>query len=109
MGFKIDGKSAKKKEACCNKRRPGMRINWFIRAKNPYFWIGLIAAIFATIGVSPEMFTSWGILWEQLKELVMNPFKLGCVIVALIGYVTDPTSKGISDTERVMACKKLQE
>ncbi|MBN7773657.1 phage holin [Clostridium aminobutyricum] len=86
-----------------------MHINWLLRAQNPYFWIGLFAVIFTAIGISPEIFTSWNILWEQVKELLMNPFKLGCAIVALIGYVSDPTSKGISDTERVMACKKLQE
>lgn len=107
MGLKKDSK-VKKKEDCC-KRKGIMHINWLLRAQNPYFWIGLVAVILTAIGVSPETFTSWHILWEQIKALLLNPFKLGCVLVALIGYVTDPTSKGIADTDRVMACKKLQE
>jgi phi LC3 family holin len=109
VGVKIDAQNAEKKQICCKKKKGVMNINWCIRAKNPYFWIGIIAVIFATVGLSPEMFTSWDILWEQLKKLIMNPFKLGCVIVALVGYISDPTSKGISDTERVMTFKKLQE
>ena len=39
-------------------------INWKVRAKNPYFWIGLIDVIFASVVIKPEMITSWGILWQ---------------------------------------------
>ena len=71
-----------------------MKINWRVRAKNPYFWIGLIAVILAAIGVSPESLTSWGILFVQVKSLLLNPFAIGCVAVAILGYVNDPTVQG---------------
>ena len=57
-----------------------MSINWKVRFKNPYFWIGLIAVILAAVGVSPESLTSWNILAGQIMELLNNPFAIGCVI-----------------------------
>ena len=77
-------------------------INWKVRIKNPYFWIGLIATILAAIGVSPECITSWAILWEKIMSLLGNPFAIGCMIVAIIGYVNDPTTKGISDSKQAL-------
>lgn len=77
-------------------------INWKVRVKNPYFWIGLIAVILAAVGVSPECLTSWAILWEKVIGLLGNPFAIGCTIVAVIGYVNDPTTKGIGDSKQAL-------
>ena len=76
-----------------------MKINWKVRIKNPYFWFGLIAVILAAIGVSAESLTSWWILKEQVISLISNPFSLGCTIVAIVGYLNDPTTHGLSDSE----------
>lgn len=83
-----------------------MRINWNVRFVNPYFWIGLIAVVLAAVGVSPESLTSWAILKDQLLALIGNPFAIGCVAIAVIGYVIDPTTRGIGDSERVLSYKK---
>lgn len=83
-----------------------MRINWKVRAKNPYFWFGLIAVILAAIGVSPESLTSWDILAAQIMELLNNPFAIGCVIVGVIGYINDPTTVGIGDSEQALTYTK---
>lgn len=79
-----------------------MSINWKVRFKNPYFWIGLIAVILAAVGVSPESLTSWNILAGQIMELLSNPFAIGCVIVAIIGYINDPTTATLSDSKQAM-------
>lgn len=79
-----------------------MNINWIVRFKNPYFWIGLIAVLLAAIGVNPESITSWDILANQIMELLQNPFAIGCVIVAIIGYVNDPTTSSLSDSEQAL-------
>lgn len=86
-----------------------MGINWKVRAKNPYFWIGLIAVILASVGVSPESLTSWGILSEQIRILIQNPFALGCVFVAILGYVNDPTTKGLTDSKQALQYDKPKE
>ncbi len=78
-----------------------MKLNWKARAKNPYFWIGLGGVILTAVGVKPEMFTSWNILLEQLKLLFGNPFLLGSVVIAIIGVLCDPTTKGIGDNDKM--------
>ena len=83
-----------------------MKINWKVRAVNPYFWIGLIAVVLAAVGVSPESLTSWAILKDQLLALIGNPFAIGCVAIAVIGYVIDPTTRGIGDSEQALSYKK---
>lgn len=83
-----------------------MRINWNVRFVNPYFWIGLIAVVLAAVGVSPESLTSWTILKDQLLALIGNPFAIGCVVIATIGYINDPTTSGIGDSEQALSYKK---
>ncbi|MCJ7855107.1 phage holin [Lachnospiraceae bacterium NSJ-143] len=86
-----------------------MKINWKIRLKNPYFYIGLAAVILASVGAKPEMFTSWPVFAEKIRELFGSPFLLGCVFVAVVGYINDPTTAGLSDSPRVMKYKKTSD
>jgi len=79
-----------------------MKLNWKVRIKNPYFWLGLIAVILAAVGVSPESLTSWSILYAQVRALLSNPFAVGCVIVAALGYINDPTTSGLSDSRQAL-------
>ena len=83
-----------------------MKINWLVRFKHPMFWIGLVALFFATIGVDTSTLTTWPLLIACLKNFVSNPFAIGCVLVALVGYVTDFTTKGVKDTDLVMEYEK---
>ncbi|WP_312071771.1 phage holin [Anaerotignum propionicum] len=83
-----------------------MKINWKVRFKNPYFWIGLFGVIMATIGAKPEDFTSWALVLEEIKNVLGNPFLLFSVILAVIGVVTDPTTKGICDSSQALGYSK---
>ena len=82
-----------------------MKINIPVRFKNPWFWVGLGGVILSAMGVSPEMFTSWGAVWEAVVNLFGNPFMLGSVILAVLGVFVDPTTAGISDSQRAMSYK----
>ena len=82
------------------------KINWKVRIKNPYFWFGLVAIMLAAVGAKPEMFTSWTILITQCKSLLSNPFALGCVVVAVVGYINDPTTEGIADSKQALTYNK---
>lgn len=77
-------------------------VNVPVRFKNWTFWFGLGAAILAAMDVSPEMFTNWSLVWQELISLVNNPFKLGCVIVAIIGVFNDPTTSGLKDSAQAL-------
>ena len=60
----------------------------------------------AAVGAKPEMFTSWTILIMQVKNLLSNPFALGCVVVAVVGYINDPTTEGITDSKQALSYSK---
>lgn len=79
-----------------------MKINWKVRVKNPYFWIGLLGIVLSAMGVSADMFTSWGAVVEQAKALISNPYMIGSVIMALLGAILDPTTAGITDSQRAL-------
>lgn len=68
-----------------------------IRFKNPYFWIGLIGLFFATLQVDVQTLTSWSLLSVELENFINNPFLIFSFIVALIGYINNPTTKGLKD------------
>ena len=82
-----------------------MKINFPVRFKNPWFWVGLGGVILSAMGVSPEMFTSWGAAWEAVVNLFGNPFMLGSVILAVLGVFVDPTTAGIGDSTRALTYK----
>lgn len=83
-----------------------MKLNLTVRAKNPWFWIALGGIILTAMGVSPEMFTSWGTVVTAFTELVMNPFKLGSVIIAVLGVFIDPTTAGVGDSTQALSYTK---
>ena len=79
-----------------------LKMNLPVRMQNWAFWLGLGATILAAMNVSPEMFTSWSLVWQELVALVNNPFRLGCVLIAIVGVCTDPTTPGIGDSVRAL-------
>ena len=82
-----------------------MKINIPVRFKNPWFWVGLGGVILSAMGVSPEMFTTRGAVWEAVVNLFGNPFMVGCVALAILGVFVDPTTAGISDSKRALSYK----
>lgn len=84
-----------------------LKINVPIRFKNWAFWLGLVATMLAAIDVSPEMFTSWNIVADELVALLSNPYRLGCLLVAVVGVLTDPTTPGLGDSTRALKRTKL--
>lgn len=83
-----------------------LKINIPVRLRNWAFWVGLGATILAAMDVSPEMFTSWSILWQSVVDLINNPYRLGCVVLAIMGVLVDPTTSGIGDSTRALTYKK---
>lgn len=83
-----------------------MKLNLKVRAKNPWFWVGLVGVILSAMGVDPEMFTSWTLVWDDVADLFCNPFRLCTVAVAVLGVFVDHTTKGVSDSERALTYDK---
>ena len=85
-----------------------MKINWTVRLKNKLFWVTIIPMILllvqqvcALFGVSFD----FSGLSESLVSIVGTVFG----ILALIGIVADPTTKGLSDSARAMTYKTPKE
>ena len=87
-----------------------MKINWKVRFKNPVFWwsvvVAIIAPILTALGIEWQSVTSWTRLWEIICEAVNNPVIVAAVIVSLYNTLIDPTTKGVSDSERALTYSK---
>ncbi len=56
--------------------------------------------------------TTWDGVVKLLSDFVQNPFLIGSVLMAVLGFVgvlADPTTKGISDSERALGYEKPKE
>lgn len=78
-----------------------MRINWTVRFKNKLFWVTIIPMILLLVQQVCALFgvsLNFSKLSESLVSIVGTVFS----ILALIGIVADPTTKGLSDSARAM-------
>ena len=90
-----------------------MKINWKVRVKNPLFWVEVGAAILlpilAYLGLSWEDMTSWAALGNVLLSAIQNPVIVVATVVSVWNAITDPTTKGISDSEQALTYTKPKE
>ena len=76
-------------------------INWKVRVRNKNFWLSLIPSVLLLIQAVAAVFgytLDFGILSEKLLAVVNAVF----VVLAILGVVTDPTTSGISDSQRAL-------
>ena len=85
-----------------------MSINWKVRVRNKAFWVALIPALLllvqqvcAVVGVQLDL----GDLQAQLVAIVGTVFTL----LAILGIVADPTTKGMGDSEQAMGYTEPKE
>lgn len=82
-----------------------MKINWLVRIKNKVFWVTLIPMAFLLVQQICAMFglnLGLSAIQEQVLGIVGTVFG----ILALLGVVNDPTTKGASDSERALSKAK---
>lgn len=85
-----------------------MKINWKVRIKNKNFWIALVPAVLLLMQVVAAVFgvtLDLGDLGNKLLAVVNAAF----AVLAILGIVTDPTTKGISDSEQALTYTKPKE
>lgn len=84
------------------------KINWKVRIKNPNFWVALIPAILLVIQQVAGIFgftLDLGDVGDKLMSLAYSIF----AVLAIIGVVNDPTTKGISDSSRALTYDRPKE
>lgn len=84
------------------------KINWLVRIKNKTFWIALIPAMLLLIQVIAAVFgykLDLGDLGNQLLAVVNALF----AVLSILGIVVDPTTAGVTDSQRALAYKEPKE
>lgn len=82
-----------------------MNINWGVRIRNKNFWITLIPALALLAQAIAAVFGLKLDLSELSVKLLAVVDALFAVLV-ILGIVTDPTTKGIGDSERALTYEK---
>lgn len=89
------------------------KINWKVRFKNPVFIAQIILAIITPIlayaGITADQLTSWPALGDLLVGAVSNPYVLALVVVSVWNTITDPTTKGATDSEKALTYEEPAE
>lgn len=84
-------------------------MNLKTRFKNPVFIVQLILAVMTPIlayaGITASDLTTWNTLGNILFGALKNPYVLALVVVSVWNTLTDPTTKGLGDSELVMKRK----
>lgn len=78
-----------------------MKINWKVRLKNRAFWIAIIPAL-ALLGKQVLELFGVNVDFTNVSKELLGIIETVFVILAIIGVITDPTTKGISDSERAL-------
>ena len=83
-------------------------INWRVRFKNKNFWLSFIPAVLLLIQVIASVFGfnfDFGDLGNKLIAVINAVF----VVLSILGVVTDPTTAGVSDSERALTYTQPKE
>lgn len=87
-----------------------MKINWKVRIKNPVWWAQIIIAIVSPIlvglGLQWSDMTTWKSLGQALFDAICNPVIVVSVIASVWTAITDPTTKGVSDSKAALTYDK---
>lgn len=80
-------------------------INWEVRIKNKAFWVAFIPAVLLLVQVVAAVFgftLDLGELGNRLLDVVNAVFS----VLAILGVVTDPTTRGITDSKQALTYKE---
>ena len=83
-------------------------LNWTVRFKNKTFWLSFIPAVLLLIQVVAAVFgytLNLGGLGDRLLDVVNALF----AVLALLGIVADPTTRGVGDSAQAMTYDKPKE
>lgn len=83
-------------------------INWTVRIKNKTFWLALIPAVLLLVQVVAAVFgytLDLGELGDKLLAVVNALFG----VLAILGIVADPTTKGVGDSSQALTYDKPKE
>ena len=88
-----------------------MNINWKIRFKNPLFLVQIIVSVMAPVlaylGLGYSDLTTWADVGNLFVTAFTNPYVLGLIGISVYNTIIDPTTEGMSDSERALSYTAL--
>lgn len=81
-----------------------MKLNLKVRIKNPVFWLTMIPALASFVYTMLGLF---GIVPSISEDTLTNALTAIITALTTLGVLTDPTTKGVSDSNRAMQYKEL--
>ena len=81
-------------------------MNWKVRMRNPWFWVGIVSAVVSALRVDVNALTSWGTVWSCLARIIENPVQLGTLCLTVLSVFIDPTTAGLGDSARALTYRK---
>lgn len=83
-------------------------INWKIRAKNKTFWLALVPAFLLLIQAVAQVFNI-SLDFTNLNKDLLGVVNALFTVLAIVGVVADPTTKGLSDSTQALTYSKPKE
>lgn len=85
-----------------------MKINWKVRLKNKTFWLAIVPALLLVVQTVASLF---GYAWDfvVLNQQIAAVINAVFAVLAVLGVVTDPTTAGVTDSDRAMTYEKPKE
>ena len=82
-----------------------MKINLLVRIKNKAFWLSLIPALLLVVQAVAALF---GYRWDfvVLNQQIAAVINAVFAALAILGVVNDPTTAGVTDSDRAMGYSK---
>ena len=82
-----------------------MHINWKVRLKNKNFWLTAIPAVMLLAQAVAAVF-GYTIYFGNIADKLVTVVNCAFTVLAILGIVTDPTTKGVSDSEQALTYEK---
>lgn len=83
-------------------------INWTVRIKNKSFWLTLIPAVILLVQAVAALF-GFQLELEGIQQQILDIVNAAFAVLAVLGIVTDPTTKGIGDSQQALTYDKPKE
>ncbi len=83
-------------------------INWKVRAKNKAFWLALVPAFLLLIQAVAQVFNI-SLDFTNLNKDLLGVVNALFTVLAIVGVVADPTTKGVGDSTQALTYSKPKE
>lgn len=83
-------------------------INWKIRMQNKTFWLALVPAFLLLIQAVAQVFNI-SVDFTNLNKDLLGVVNALFTVLAIVGVVADPTTKGVGDSTQALTYSKPKE